>query len=205
MAHSAYPDSPLGPDAFHEYESLLNQDYEELVKKRETDCRVSGNSGVKESTNSEDEGWSELTSIEDDISRFNDSPSAKLPHEDYSIGCSEDVGQKLIVSVHHFPLILCPFSPRVFVLPSEGSVAEASLSAEHENSISSGLPPLSTGKIADTEDFSPGATLTAQFLYHLALKVIKLCLLWIFLFCVKPTSIETIWSSEIDFAVPIPF
>ncbi|KAK4398140.1 Sec1 family domain-containing protein MIP3 [Sesamum angolense] len=106
VAHSAYPDSPLGPDAFHEYECLLNQDYEELVKKRETD--VSGNSGVKESTASEDEGW-------------------------------------------------------VFVLPSEGSVAEASLSVEHENSISSGLPPLSTGKIADTEDFSPGQLLQLSF------------------------------------------
>ena len=32
-AHSAFPDSPLGPDAYHEYESLLVQDYEELVKK----------------------------------------------------------------------------------------------------------------------------------------------------------------------------
>ncbi|KAL0399713.1 UNVERIFIED_CONTAM: Sec1 family domain-containing protein MIP3 [Sesamum radiatum] len=169
MEMVADPDSPLGPDAFHEYECLLNQDYEELIKKRETD--VSGNSGLKESTASEEEGWSDLTSIEDDISRFNDIPSAKVPQEDYSIGSSEDAGQKLMVSVHHFPLILCPFSPRVFVLPSEGSVAEASLCVEHENSISSGLPPLSTGKIADTEDFSPGATLTAQFLYHLALKM----------------------------------
>ncbi|KAI3457125.1 hypothetical protein Pfo_013788 [Paulownia fortunei] len=171
VAHSAYPDSPLGPDAFHEYESLLNQDYEELVKKRGTDHIVSGNSGLKESTASEDEGWSKLTSIEDDASGFDGISSAKLPQEDYSIGYSEDVGQELMVSVHHFPLILCPYSPRVFVLPSEGSVAEASLSAAHENSISSGLPPLSTGKIADTEDISPGATHTAQFLYHLALKM----------------------------------
>lgn len=177
MAHSAYPDSPLGPDAFHEYESLLNQDYEELVKKRETGRIVSGNSGLKESNASEDEGWSELTSLEEDISRLDIISSAKLPQEDYFISYSEDVGQKLMVSVHHFPLILCPFSPRVFVLPSEGSVAEASLSAVHENSISSGLPPLSTGKLADAEDVSPGASLTAQFLYHLALKVIKLCLL----------------------------
>ncbi|KAK6134324.1 hypothetical protein DH2020_031947 [Rehmannia glutinosa] len=170
VSHSSYPDSPLGPDAFHEYESLLKQDYEELVKKRETDNIVPGNSVLKESTASEDEGWSQLTSVEDDISRFDGISSSKLPQEDHFIGYSEDV-QKLLVSVHHFPLILCPFSPRVFVLPSEGSVAEASLCAEHENSISSGLPPLSTGKPADTEDISPGATLTAQFLYHLALKM----------------------------------
>nr|KAJ0188233.1 hypothetical protein LSAT_V11C900477460 [Lactuca sativa] len=31
--HSAYPDSPLGPDAYHEYQILLVQDYKELKKK----------------------------------------------------------------------------------------------------------------------------------------------------------------------------
>ncbi|KAL6570788.1 hypothetical protein OROGR_000338 [Orobanche gracilis] len=170
VAHSSYPDSPLGPDAFHEYESLLKQDYEELVKKHETDSTVSGNNFSEEGRSVEDEGWSQVTSSEDDISRFNDISSAKLRQEDNFTGYSEDVGEKLLISVHHFPLILCPFSPRVFVLPSEGSVAEASFCTEHENSISSGLPPLSTGR-ADTEDISPGATLTAQFLYHLALKM----------------------------------
>ncbi|PIN22897.1 hypothetical protein CDL12_04390 [Handroanthus impetiginosus] len=171
VAHSAYPDSPLGPDAFLEYESLLNQDYEELVKKFGTDLSVSSDSRLKESTPIEDEGWSQITSIEDNISGFDGISSTKHPHEDYSGGYSEDVGQKLMVSVHHFPFILCPFSPRIFVLPSEGSIAEANLSTEHENSISSGLPPVSTGKLADAEDVSPGAALTAQFLYHLALKM----------------------------------
>ncbi|CAI9264973.1 unnamed protein product [Lactuca saligna] len=37
--------------------------------------------------------------------------------------------------VHHFPLILCPFSPKFFVLPSEGSIYEAYLSADQENSV----------------------------------------------------------------------
>ncbi|KAL3632192.1 hypothetical protein CASFOL_025176 [Castilleja foliolosa] len=171
IAHSSYPDSPLGPDAFREYESLLKQDYEELVKKHETDSIVSGNNIVKESAGSGDEGWSQLTSFEDDISRFDGISSAKLLQEDNFTTYSEDVGEKLLVSVYHFPLILCPFSPRVFVLPSEGSVAEASLCAEHENSISSGLPPLSNGRLSDTEDISPGANLTAQFIYHLALKM----------------------------------
>ncbi|KAH6780680.1 vesicle docking protein [Perilla frutescens var. hirtella] len=171
VAHSAYPDSPLGPDAFREYESLLNQDYEELIKKSERAHIVPDNSGLKEGTASEEEGWSELTDIDDDISRYDGISNAKLPEEDYLSGYSEDVGQKLVISVHHFPLIVCPLSPRVFVLPSEGSTAEASLSAEHKSSISSGLPPLSTGKLADAEDVSPGANLTAQFLYHFALKM----------------------------------
>lgn len=130
------------------------------------------NSGLKEGTISEEEGWSELTEIDDD--RDSDMSKAKFHEDNYFGGYSNDVGQKLAVSVHHFPLILCPLSPRVFFLPSEGSTAEASLSAEHESSISYGLPPLSTGKLADAEDVSPGANLTAQFLYHLALKVIKL-------------------------------
>lgn len=171
VSHSTYPDSPLGPDAFHEYESLLVQDYEEVVKKQETKSHVSGKHGLKESTASEDEGWAQLTSIEAGSAGFDGISSTKVPQKDSSIVFSDDVSQKLIVSVHHFPLILCAFSPRVFVLPSEGSVAEGFLSSEHENSVSSGLPPLSTGKPSDTEDVSPGATLTAQFLYHLALKM----------------------------------
>lgn len=167
IAHSAYPDSPLGPDAYREYESLLVQDYEELTKRCDTNS-------LKENATPEDEGWSQLTSSEDDISHFVAPSGAGDPYEeDDRIGQEEDLGQKLAVSVHHFPLVLSPFSPRVFVLPSEGSVAEACLSAQHENSVSAGLPPLSSGAPSDGEDVSPGATLTAQFLYHLAAKVLN--------------------------------
>ncbi|XP_051125610.1 sec1 family domain-containing protein MIP3 isoform X2 [Andrographis paniculata] len=127
---------------------------------------MSGDGMLDQST--EEEGWSQLTSMEDDADEIS---GVRLPQEDYSPDHSDDVGQKLKISVHHFPLILCPLSPRVFVLPSEGSVAEASLSTEHESSISYGLPPLSTGHLMDTEDVTPGATLTAQFLYHFALKM----------------------------------
>jgi hypothetical protein len=35
IGHSAYVDSPLGPDAFWEYETLLIQDHDELLKKYE--------------------------------------------------------------------------------------------------------------------------------------------------------------------------
>ncbi|KAM7492161.1 hypothetical protein LguiA_035082 [Lonicera macranthoides] len=165
IAHSAYPDSPLGPDAYREYESLLVQDYEELTKRCDTNS-------LKENATPEDEGWSQLTSSEDDISHFVAPSGAGDPYEeDDRIGREEDLRQKLAVSVHHFPLVLLPFSPRVFVLPSEGSVAEACLSARHENSVSAGLPPLSSGAPSDGEDVSPGATLTAQFLYHLAAKM----------------------------------
>ncbi|KAL6967882.1 Sec1 domain-containing protein mip3 [Sarracenia purpurea var. burkii] len=59
----------------------------------------------------------------------------------------------------------------VFVLHSKGSVAEAYLSAPHENSLSPGLPPLSTGSPLDGGDVPPGVTLMAQFLYHLAAKM----------------------------------
>lgn len=171
--HSAYPESPLGPDAYHEYESLLVQDYEELARKFLMNSSHTGESIVKESMSAEDEGWSQLTTSEEGPFNFSSVASAQNSYED-SVIDRTDVRKKLKVSVHHFPLVLCPFSPRFFVLPSEGSVAEAYLSAEHDNSISFGLPSISTGTTADGEDVPPGATLTAQFLYHLAAKVIMI-------------------------------
>ncbi|KAI4333839.1 hypothetical protein L6164_018598 [Bauhinia variegata] len=140
IAHSAFPDSPLGPDAYHEYESLLVQDYEELIKKS-------------------------------DVSHLKVSSNGRDLSEDTRLDYIQDAGAKLIVSVHHFPMILSPISPRVFVLPSEGLVAEACLSTEHEDSISPGLPPLSTGVLSDADDVPPGVTLTAHFLYDLATKM----------------------------------
>ena len=174
IGHSAYPDSPLGPDAFHEYESLLVQDYEELAKKYATKSKQPEHSNLKENLNmtSEEEGWSQLTSLEEDATHLDASPSRRDFYKDNLLGGTEDVGQKLVVSVHHLPMILCPLSPRVFVLPSEGSMAEAHLSVEHEDAFSPGLPPLSTGSPFDGDDTPPGATLTANFLYHLAAKVI---------------------------------
>ncbi|KAK1562103.1 hypothetical protein Q3G72_006345 [Acer saccharum] len=171
IAHSAYPDSPLGPDAFHEYETLLLQDYEELVKKCETKSRQSEVGNFKEKLTFEDDRWSRLTSSEEDTPYLEATSSGKDFYEDNPLGPLEDIGQTLVVSVHHFPMILCPFSPRVFVLPSEGSVAEACLSFEHEDSLSPGLPPISTGSFSDGDDVPPAATLTANFLYHLVAKM----------------------------------
>lgn len=169
--HSAYPESPLGPDAYREYELLLVQDYEELARKSLMNSSHAGESTVKESTPTEEEGWSQLTTSEEGTLNISSDASAQNLYEDSVIDRTEDVRKKLKVSVHHFPLVLCPFSPRFFVLPSEGSVAEAYLSAEHDKSISLGLPPISTGTTADGEDVPPGATLTAQFLYHLVAKM----------------------------------
>lgn len=164
MAHSAYPDSPLGPDAFHEYESLLVQDYEELVKRGEKKPIQPGVSNFKDNIDLGDEGWSGLSPGEEG-STARDSYGENLIAE-------TEVGQNLVVSVRHFPMIMCPLSPRVFVLPSEGSVAEAYLSAKHDDALSPGLPSLSTGLPSDGDDIPPGATLTANFLYHFAAKVL---------------------------------
>ncbi|KAJ7981586.1 Sec1 family domain-containing protein MIP3 [Quillaja saponaria] len=167
IAHSIYPDSPLGPDAYHEYESLLVQDYEELVKKSEARSKKP----INLQGNFEDEGRSRFSSSGDDITDHQASSSGRDLYEDNPVDYTGDVGQRLIVSVYHFPTILCPVSPRVFVLPSEGSVAEAYLSAEHEDSLSPGLPSFRTGLLSDTDDVPPGATLTAHCLYHLAAKM----------------------------------
>ncbi|KAK1424108.1 hypothetical protein QVD17_19421 [Tagetes erecta] len=157
--HSAYPDSPLGPDAYHEYQSLLVQDYEELMKKNNLNSSTKHTNNKGNLLPEDEEGWLQLTPrAEDDSPK---SPSFSIGH----------IGQKLVAYVHHFPMILCPFSPKFFVLPSEGSISEAYLSADQENSISSGLPPLSTGTFNDGEDVPPGVALTAQFLYHLTTKM----------------------------------
>ncbi|CAN0896688.1 Sec1 family domain-containing protein MIP3 [Linum grandiflorum] len=161
-SHSAYPDSPLGPDAYHEYESLLLQDFEELVKKGGKKADSLEDVKSRESLSFEKEGWAQLTFEEEDASRLDSSSSGRE---------NDSIAPKLVVSVHHFPTLLCPLSRRVFVLPSEGSVAEASLSAENEDSLSPGLPAISTGVPADSEDVPPGALLTAHFLYHLAAKM----------------------------------
>ncbi|MFS8025463.1 putative sec1-like protein [Helianthus anomalus] len=159
VGQSAYPDSPLGPDAYHEYQSLLVQDYEELMKKNDPNATTTHTHKKGNLISEDEEGWLQLTPrAEDDTPK---SPSFSIGH----------VGQKLIAYVHHFPLILCPFSPKFFVLPSEGSISEAYLSADQENAISSGLPPLSTGTFHDGEDVPPGVALTAQFLYNLTTKM----------------------------------
>ncbi|KAL8228322.1 hypothetical protein R6Q57_015906 [Mikania cordata] len=159
VGHSAYPDSPLGPDAYHEYQSLLVQDYEELMKNNNQNSTATPMNNKGNLIPEDGEGWLQLTPrVEDDTPR---SPSFSIGH----------IGQKLIASVHHFPLIICPFSPKFFVLPSEGSISESYLSVEHENSISSGLPPLSTATFHDGEDVPAGVALTAQFLYHLTTKM----------------------------------
>ncbi|XP_061356815.1 sec1 family domain-containing protein MIP3 [Gastrolobium bilobum] len=164
IAHSAFPDSPLGPDAYHEYESLLVQDYEELIKK-------SGTKSGQAKLNFEDGGRPQFPSTKEDVPHLEASSSGRDFYEHNPLDYIEDAVLKLAVSVHHFPMIFCPISPRVFVLPSEGLVAEAYLSAEHEDSISPGLPPLSTGVLSDADDVPPGATLTAHFLYQLAAKM----------------------------------
>lgn len=169
-AHSIYPDSPLGTDAFHEYESLLLQDYEELVKKSDSKSGWSVDSNTQESLTFEDEGWSRLTSTEEDVPFHETSSTRDNIYGDSPRGKRVDLGQKSIFSVHHFPMVLCPFSPRVFVLPSEGLVATACLSSKHEDSLSAGLPSLSTG-LTDSDEVPPAATLTAHFLYQLAAKM----------------------------------
>ncbi|KAJ8755692.1 hypothetical protein K2173_022635 [Erythroxylum novogranatense] len=153
ISHSSYHESPLGPDAFREYGSLLLQDYEELVKKCESKSSTFG-----------DDDWSQFASTEEDNTQHKASINGIDFYED-------DLRKELVISVHHFPMILCPFSPGVFLLPSEGSVAEACLSFEHENSLSPGLPPISTGVSTDGDDIPPGGLLTAHFLYHLATKM----------------------------------
>lgn len=149
---------------------MLLQDYEELIENSDLKSGQLVDSNTKGNLTFGDEGWSRFTSNED-VPSLEASSAEKNLYGDSPRRGMVDLGQKLNVSVHHFPMILSPISPRVFVLPSEGSIAEACLSSEHEDSISAGLPSLSTGLPSDVDEVPSAATLTAHFLYHLAAKV----------------------------------
>ncbi|XP_062197233.1 sec1 family domain-containing protein MIP3-like [Phragmites australis] len=169
--HSAYVDSPLGPDAFREYETLLIQDHEELFKKYEKSDKHKDNIHYT---------GGDLTSDADKYSKWDSgvhygpnsesSPTKRnLFHGD--LGQVEASGKRMSVTVCHFPMIFSPISSRAFVLPSESIVADSCLSNQHEDSLGPGLPSISTGKPFDSDEVPPGVTLTAQFLYHLANKM----------------------------------
>ena len=100
-----------------------------------------------------------------------ESSPTKRDFFDDDMGQVEASGRSLSVAVPHFPMIFSPISLRVFVFPSEGVLAASSLSSHHEDSLGPVLPSISTGKPFDSDKVPPGVTLTAQFLYHLANKV----------------------------------
>jgi len=171
IGHSAYVDSPLGPDAFQEYETLLVQDHEELFKKCEKSNKhkdsISYTGSDFTSDVDKDSEWGSGVHYGSN----SESSPTKRNLFDGDLGQLEASRKKLSVTVSHFPMIFSPISSRAFVLPSEGIIADSCLSNEHEDSLGPGLPSISTGKPFDSDEVPPGVTLTAQFLYHLANKV----------------------------------
>ncbi|KAL6658404.1 hypothetical protein ACP70R_003990 [Stipagrostis hirtigluma subsp. patula] len=172
IGHSAYVDSPLGPDAFQEYETLLIQDHEELFKKYEKSDKnkVNIQDTGSDFTSDTDNKYSKLGSGVHFGPNSETSPTERNLFDD-DIGNREERGRRLSVTVHHYPMIFSPISSRAFVLPSEGIIAGSCLSNHHEDSLGPGLPSVSTGKPIDSDEVPPGVTLTAQFLYHLANKM----------------------------------
>jgi len=180
-AHSAHVDAPLGPDAYREYEALLFQDYQELVLKSEFAQRSAETDDVESSVQNpllqesiavkeEDRLWP--TSSEGAISCLEGNSAGKSLDGLSSTITKEESWKHLKVSVKHFPMVFCPLSPKVFVLPSESAIAEARLSDKFHNSLSPGLPPISMELTSDGDDIPPGATLIAHFLHHLAGQVV---------------------------------
>uniref|UniRef100_A0A0E0MCW0 Sec1 family domain-containing protein MIP3 n=1 Tax=Oryza punctata TaxID=4537 RepID=A0A0E0MCW0_ORYPU len=172
VGHSAYVDSPLGPDAFREYETLLAQDHEELLKKYEKSDEHKDTVPYTEKDFTSD-GDSRYSNWESGVHYGSNSESSPRKKDMFGDESSqlETKGKRLSVTVTHFPMIFSPISSRTFVLPSEGTMAESCLSNHHEDSLSPGLPPISTGRSFDGDEIPPGVTLTAQFLYHLASKM----------------------------------
>lgn len=171
IGHSAYVDSPLGPDAFREYETLLIQDHEELSKKYGKSDKYKDNIPyTQRDVTSDSDRYSKWGSGVHYGPNSESSPTKKGLSDD-ELGSVEAGGKRFSVTVCHFPMIFSPVSSRTFVLPSEGTIAESCLSNHHEYSLSPGLPSISTGTPFDGDEVPPGVTLTAQFLYHLANKV----------------------------------
>lgn len=77
------------------------------------------------------------------------------------------------IRVEHLPMMLCPLTRGLFVLPSGGAVAEAPLSdCKMSSSLGPGLPAIDTGVPLDSDDHIPsGATLLAHVLQHLTAQV----------------------------------
>jgi hypothetical protein len=150
---------------------LLIQDHEELFKKCEKSNKYKDNISYTGSDFTTDaDKYSEWGSGVHYGSNSESSPT-KRNLLDGDLGQLESSGKRMSVTVSHFPMIFSPISSRAFVLPSEGIIADSSLSNQHEDSLGPGLPSISTGKPFDSDEVPPGVTLTAQFLYHLANKV----------------------------------
>lgn len=169
--HSAYVDSPLGPDAFREYETLLIQDHEELLKKYGKSDKYKDNIPYTQRDVTSDSGRYSKWGSGVHYGPNSESSPTKKGLSDDELGSVEARGKRFSVTVCHFPMIFSPVSSRTFVLPSEGTIAESCLSNRHEDSLSPGLPSISTGTPFDGDEVPPGVTLTAQFLYHLANKM----------------------------------
>ncbi|RWW42384.1 hypothetical protein BHE74_00052079 [Ensete ventricosum] len=147
IAHSAYIDSPLGPDAFNEYESLLIQDYEELLKK-------SGKRGLnfhqeREAEACENDGWADLASGES-YQSVEASSKGDIYADDSVNVTGKQESKKLLVSVHHFPMILCPLSPRVFRAPLDiripfGTIFSTDEHATNSTQLSEGIGAFVSG------------------------------------------------------------
>ena len=123
VGHSAYVDSPLGPDAFREYETLLIQDHDELLKKYEKLDRHKENIHKTASDfNCDIDNYSKWGSGVHYGSNSESSPT-KRDFFDDDMGQVEARGRRsLSVAVRHFPMIFSPISSRVFVLSSEGII-----------------------------------------------------------------------------------
>ncbi len=87
-------------------------------------------------------------------------------------------GPRLSITVEHLPMMLCPLTKGVFVLPSGSAEAEAPLSDNRPNSsLGPGLPGIDTGVPLDGDDYIPsGATLLAHMLQHFTAQVYPLAL-----------------------------
>lgn len=174
-AHSAHPDTPLGPDAFHDYKRLLLEDFQVLVQKTKSDhaaeTKLESESDNLTRTFKGFEGHGQAM----ELNLPEQVDHAKVADGEFRVeteGAMEDHSVHLIVEVKHFPMIICPLMSRAFVFPSRGMLAGAPLSHKADKALGIGLPRIDAGAVTDDDDSLPiGGTLVAHFLHHLAVQL----------------------------------
>ena len=122
------------------------------------------------------DAFSEYTTLlKQDLQHFVKQQTAE-EDDSQSQGYSESL-LGLNITVDHVPMVMCPLTPSLFVLPSGGAEAEAPLSYDkNDTSLGPGLPAIDTGMPLDLDDHIPsGATLIAHFLQHLTAQVQSTC------------------------------
>ncbi|KAJ7549057.1 hypothetical protein O6H91_07G038400 [Diphasiastrum complanatum] len=165
-AHATFPGTPLGTDAYAEYKNLLLQDFDTVSGTDPAHDQI-----VHDPKGEENIALAEVIQSQPEVNpqEHKESPLwAPESNEDRDSRAASEKKKSPTIQVYYIPLILCPLTPKIFVLPSGAAIAEAPLLDSPDYSLGPGLPGIDIGVPIDGEEhIPPGAILLAFFLQHL--------------------------------------